>query len=88
MITGVTEDERELPWRVMEHPTLEILREKLGETLTMTIRGKQLRLAAKGALQGVAPADLAVALSRLQCPCTIILEVDGEPNCGEDHISG
>ena len=54
LITGVTEDERQFSWRVSDSETLDSVRDRLGSSLTMTVRGnKVLRLASAGALEGV-----------------------------------
>jgi len=87
LITGVTEDDRELPWRVEDDETLDLVRDRLDDELTMEVRGKKLRLVASGALAGVAHADLAAAFGQLRAPCTIVFEKEGEPNCGDDHIA-
>lgn len=88
LITGVTEDERQFSWRVSDSETLDSVRNRLGSSLTMTVRGnKVLRLASAGALEGVEAGHLAGALARLQVPCTLVFEHEGEPNCGDDHIT-
>ena len=88
LITGVTEDERQFSWRVSDSETLDSVRDRLGSSLTMTVRGnKVLRLASAGALEGVEAGHLEGALARLQVPCTLVFEHEGEPNCGDDHIT-
>ena len=87
LITDVTEDDRELPWRVQDDETLELVRDRLGDELEMTVRGKKLRLSSSGALEGVEREGLGAALAGLRAPCTLVFEQDGEANCGDDHIA-
>merc|ERR1712070_1327223 len=65
---------------------LETLRERLDENLAVSLRGKRLRLAASGALRGVAREKLQEALAELTAPCELVLESEDPSDCGDDHV--
>lgn len=86
LITRVDQDDGMVSTQVTTPEMLEKFRERLGSSLSVTLQGRRLKLAASGALDGV-PADrLAEAFANLKAPCTISLESEEPVNCGDDHV--
>mmetsp|Transcript_12428 Transcript_12428/g.29271 ORF Transcript_12428/g.29271 Transcript_12428/m.29271 type:complete len:478 (+) Transcript_12428:136-1569(+) len=86
LITAVEEEEArfELPCGDADH--LDLIRKRLGPSLSLQESGKRLRLVAGGSLQGVSHDALGDAFAKLKVPCTLCLEPEDPPNCGDDHI--
>mmetsp|Transcript_56301 Transcript_56301/g.131940 ORF Transcript_56301/g.131940 Transcript_56301/m.131940 type:complete len:467 (-) Transcript_56301:49-1449(-) len=86
LITAVEQEENryEIPCPDME--SLAIIRGRLGNSLTFQDQGKRLRLVAGGSLDGVPKEALGAEFAKLKVPCTVCLEPEDPPNCGDDHI--
>jgi hypothetical protein len=67
---------------------LDMLKERLGTSLTISHQGQALRLAPGGALAGVADDALADALSALSYEggMSLVLARHPPPGCGDDHV--
>lgn len=87
LITGVEEDEDTVALSIERQSTLDALRAQLDDNLEFVIRGRRLRVAAGGALEGVAEAQLRPSLMALQAPATLSLASTEPKNCGEDHVA-
>lgn len=87
LITAVTKDDGLISLPIDQNETLDTIRNRLGENLRLTLRGRQLRLTRRGSLEGVSEADLPSAFANLQAPATIYLEAEDQSNCGDDHIA-
>lgn len=87
LITEVTCDDglQKIPVRAANE--LEALRRRLGDTLTIDVRGSSYRLIQDGALSGVPAERLAEAFKELKAPCEIVLAQDPRPSCGDDQIT-
>mmetsp|Transcript_44422 Transcript_44422/g.96563 ORF Transcript_44422/g.96563 Transcript_44422/m.96563 type:complete len:462 (-) Transcript_44422:272-1657(-) len=86
LITAVEVDDGSVALRVDSRSMLTSLRQRLGETLSMSMQGRRLRLAALGSLEGVSPEDLTKAFAALEVPCMVHLEPEEPQNCGDDHV--
>eukprot|EP00928_Gymnodinium_smaydae_P047072 TRINITY_DN31405_c0_g1_i1.p1 TRINITY_DN31405_c0_g1~~TRINITY_DN31405_c0_g1_i1.p1 ORF type:complete len:480 (+),score=86.33 TRINITY_DN31405_c0_g1_i1:84-1523(+) len=85
LITAVEEAGAELV-PIDNSSELMALRRRLGSSLTLSTQGQNYRLVAGGSLEGADPAELASALARLSAPCTLRLEPEEPPTCGDDHV--
>eukprot|EP00747_Dinoflagellata_sp_TGD_P221190 gnl/TRDRNA2_/TRDRNA2_93061_c0_seq1.p1 gnl/TRDRNA2_/TRDRNA2_93061_c0~~gnl/TRDRNA2_/TRDRNA2_93061_c0_seq1.p1 ORF type:complete len:592 (+),score=112.62 gnl/TRDRNA2_/TRDRNA2_93061_c0_seq1:131-1777(+) len=87
LITNVEEDDGILKVPISSETTLETLRERIGDDMAITIRGKRFRVAAEGALAGVPASGLRDAFLALSVPTSLVLVPEEPSNCGEDHIA-
>uniref|UniRef100_A0A061RWY6 Protein involved in mrna turnover and stability n=1 Tax=Tetraselmis sp. GSL018 TaxID=582737 RepID=A0A061RWY6_9CHLO len=87
LITSVEPDDGVVTIPFGETAYLEGLKRRLAEDLTISFRGRKLKVAAKGSLEGVAESELAAALEDLSVPATLVLEPLQPLSCADDHIA-
>ena len=68
---------------------LETVRDRLGDSLMISMQGQRLRLVPGGALAGVAPDELGESLAALTYSegMRLTLERTPPPGCGDDHVT-
>ena len=88
LITGVETDDGTVNLRLQDEEDLDTLRERLSDTLEISLRGMRFRLAPGGALADVAEDGLKDALAQLTPPCTVCLASGAAAgDCGDDHVT-
>ena len=70
-----------------DQPMLDNLRRRLAEDLSISFRGKKLRVSAAGSLEGVQEDVLPDALAALTAPATLVLKPLQASGCADDHIA-
>ena len=86
LITHVSKDDGTVELPVRTDATLDRLRERLDDALSMDVGGRRHSLVPAGAMAGIAPERMADALRVLRAPATLVLSTGREPDCGEDHV--
>jgi hypothetical protein len=91
LITGVSEDDGMVRLPVRSDQSLDRLRDRLGESMSVKVDGETHTLVAgAGSLEGVRAGDIAglrAALAALQAPAVLVLATGSAPDCGEDHVT-
>lgn len=87
LITKVEADDGIVRIPVTEDRLLDNIRRRLNEDLTISFRGKKLRVSAAGSLEGVGEENLQDALAALVAPALIVLEPLQPSSCADDHIA-
>jgi len=85
-ITSVEEDNgmHELP--ITDQAILNRLRERLDDTLSLQVEGKELKVVAAGSLAGIPEEELRGKLAALQAPVNLTFAAKEAPTSGDDRV--
>eukprot|EP00747_Dinoflagellata_sp_TGD_P042643 gnl/TRDRNA2_/TRDRNA2_142201_c0_seq1.p1 gnl/TRDRNA2_/TRDRNA2_142201_c0~~gnl/TRDRNA2_/TRDRNA2_142201_c0_seq1.p1 ORF type:complete len:453 (+),score=73.61 gnl/TRDRNA2_/TRDRNA2_142201_c0_seq1:38-1396(+) len=87
LITAAEEDDGCLTLPVLREHTLDVLRNRLGDSMSVLMHGRRLRIVSAGSLAGVDQEQLPAALARLTAPATVCLAPEEPLNSGDDQIT-